>query len=177
MSRAYDIAKEFADYPKQSLNNADKFIQEATTRELQEFIHYINVSGPANAALFERAKISIQMRLTEDAVKTAGKLSQQTDKIIQHTEQLTKQTDIHIHLSEQLSKQTDKLIQHTEQLTRQTDVHIQYSVKLTQQTEKLIAESVSLTALTRQLRFWSIMLGVFAVVQIVIMVFDYLKAK
>jgi hypothetical protein len=33
------------------------------------------------------------------------------------------------------------------------------------------------TALTKQLKFWTIVLGVFVVVQIVIMVFDYLKHK
>ena len=52
---------------------------------------------------------------------------------------------------------------------------IQHTEKLPQQTDKSINESASLTALTKQLRFWTIMLGAFAFVQIVIMVFDYLK--
>jgi len=82
-----------------------------------------------------------------------------------------------VRLAEDAAKTADKLIQHTEQLTRQTDTHIQHAEKLTHQTEKLLNESVSLTALTKQLRFWTIMLGVFAVVQIFIMVFDYIRHK
>jgi len=82
---------------------------------------------------------------------------------------------LHVRLAEDTANAVSKLIQHTEKLTIQTDKHIQHAEKLTQQTEKLLVESVSLTALTKQLRFWTIMLGAFAVVQIVIMVFDYLK--
>jgi hypothetical protein len=49
------------------------------------------------------------------------------------------------------------------------------AAKMSQHTAQLVKESISLTALTRQLKFWTIMLGVFAVVQIAIMVFEYLK--
>jgi hypothetical protein len=80
------------------------------------------------------------------------------------------ETSLSIRIAEQAAESTNKLIQHTEKLTKQTDIHIQHSEKLTRQTDKLVNETVKLTWLT-------ISLGIFAIVQIIIMVFDYLKHK
>jgi hypothetical protein len=77
---------------------------------------------------------------------------------------------LNIRISEQAAESANKLIQHTEKLTEQTDVHIQHSEKLTQQTDRLVKETIKLTWLT-------IALGVFAIVQIVIMLYDYVKHK
>lgn len=138
-----------------SEQDTDSWFAIATARQLETFILCKKPYTHGNKSIetvkaiesIERAQIALNIRLAENAAKTAEKMSQQTDKLIHHTEQLTKQTA----------------------------THIQFSEKLTQQTDKLITESVSLTGLTKQLRFWTIMLGVFVVVQIFIMVFDFLK--
>ena len=132
-----------SDFSKNRLHEVDEWVKTAIPTELQEVIHWLD----GKPMWIERARAALDIRLAEDAAKTADKLSQQTDR----------------------------LIQHTEKLTTQTDIHIQHSEKLTLQTDKLINESGSLAVLTKQLRFWTIMLGVFALVQIIIMVFDYLK--
>jgi hypothetical protein len=106
---------------------------------------------------------------------THGNRSVETLKAIECIERA--KIALNIRLAEDTANAVSKLIQHTEKITVQTDKHIQHSEKLSQQTDKLIKESVTLTALTKQLKFWTIMLGVFAVVQIVIMVFDYFEHK
>jgi acetylornithine deacetylase/succinyl-diaminopimelate desuccinylase-like protein len=139
---AQEVAKQFGDYPKPGLNDADNFILNATPQQLQELIHYISPSSSVNNALCERVRVALDIRLAEEAAKTA-----------------------------------EKLIQHTEKLTTQTDIHIQHSEKLTQQTEKLIAESVKLSNLTKVLIWLTVALGAFAVIQIILMVFDIWKHK
>jgi hypothetical protein len=70
---------------------------------------------------------------------------------------------VSIRLAEEQSKSADKLIKHTE--------------KLTQQTDKMIEESINISKLTKVLIWLTVAIGVFAIVQILIMVFDYLKHK
>lgn len=61
--------------------------------------------------------------------------------------------------ADRLLQQTTKLVQHSETLTQQTDRLVQYTVDLTRFTKGV---------------FWlSVILGVFALVQILIMVFEY----
>ena len=104
----------------------DKFIIEASARELQEFIH-IHAAMRYNHWL-DRATVGVNIRLAEDASKFA-----------------------------------DKLVQHTEKLTRQTD--------------RLVEESANLSRLTKVLIWLTVAIGAFAIVQIVIMVFEYFKDK
>jgi hypothetical protein len=66
-----------------------------------------------------------------------------------------------VRLAEIAATSTNKIVQHTDILT--------------QQTEKLLNESVALTKLTKQLKFWTIIIGIFAAVQIVIMIIDLFK--
>lgn len=139
--------KSVATFPPPSNNNVEDFINEASARDLMFFIQ--KASPFATSPYHNHANIALSVRLAEDATKTAELLVQQTNRLVQYSEKLTNQTDVHIH----------------------------YSEKLTQQIEELLRESISLTKLTRQLRFWTIMLGLFAVMQIVIMIYDYLKHK
>lgn len=55
--------------------------------------------------------------------------------------------------------------------------HAKQSEKLTQQTDQLIIESVNLSRLTRVLIWLTVVLGLFAVIQIVLMVYDIWKHK
>ena len=82
-----------------------------------------------------------------------------------------------VRLAEDAAKAADKLIQHTEQLTKQTDTHIQHTETLTRQTDKLVTESVNLSKLTHILIWLTVALGLFAAIQIVLMVFDIWKHK
>jgi len=95
----------------------EQFLKEASARDLQKYLSCLSEFLPQ----YRHAKIALDIRLAEDAAKTAEKMASHTDR--------------------------------------------------------LVTESISLTALTKQLKFWTIILGVFAVVQIVIMVFDYIKHK
>ncbi len=115
--------------------DAREYLLSKSPREILEFQNHFPPNQHATSRWFEIAKVILDIRLAENAAKTA-----------------------------------DKLIQHTEKLTQQTDIHIQHTEKLTRQTDRLVNETAKLTWLT-------IALGVFAVVQIVIMVFDYIKHK
>lgn len=84
---------------------------------------------------------------------------------------------LNIRLAEDAAESANKLIQHTEKLTVQTDRQIEHSKTLTRQTDKLIAESVSLGKLTSKLYWLTWALGAFAVIQIILMVFDIWKHK
>ncbi len=73
------------------------------------------------------------------------------------------QASLQIRLSEDAAASASKIIQHTE--------------KLTQQTDKLVTESVNLSSLTKVLIWLTIALGLFAVIQIVLMFWDIFKVK
>ena len=70
---------------------------------------------------------------------------------------------VNIRLAEEEAKSADKLIRHSE--------------KLTQQTDKMIEESINLSRLTKVLIWLTVFLGIFAVIQIVLMVYDIWKHK
>jgi hypothetical protein len=84
---------------------------------------------------------------------------------------------IPIRLSEDATEIANKLFQSTEQLTQLNLTHIQHTEKLTQQTDILVKESKGLSKLTKVLIWLTVALGVFAVVQIVLMVCDIWKHK
>jgi hypothetical protein len=90
-----------------------------TAREIQEFIY--NIDTRDHSHWYKRVTVALNIRLAEDAAKTAEKMAHQN--------------------------------------------------------ERLVDESVSLTTLTKQLRFWTIALVATAIIQIAIMVVDYLKHK
>lgn len=69
----------------------EEFILTASTRQLQGFIHLIPAHD--NIRAFQLARISLNIRLAEDAANTAQKLSQQTEQLVHHSENLTHQTD------------------------------------------------------------------------------------
>ena len=79
--------------------------------------------------------------------------------------------------ADKLLHQTNRLVQYSEKLTQQTDTLIQHSEKLTQQTDRLVEETVKLTDFTRGVFWFTIILGVFAIVQIIIMLFEYCSKK
>jgi hypothetical protein len=70
---------------------------------------------------------------------------------------------VNIRLAEEHAKSADTLIKHSEKLTHQTD--------------KMIDESINLSKLTKVLIWLTVALGGFAVVQIVLMVYDIWKHK
>ncbi len=72
-----------------------------SARDLQEFIH--NIATHDRSYWFQRAKVALEIRLSEDAAKTAKEL-------IEHTEKLTKQTDVLINESKSLTRYTKYLL-------------------------------------------------------------------
>jgi hypothetical protein len=92
--------------------DVDKWLSIALARQLLVFI----CNMATNQLWLVRAQAALQMRVAEDAAKTSDRLSQQTDRLIQHTEPLTKQTDTHIKHSEKLTQQTDVLITESRRL-------------------------------------------------------------
>jgi hypothetical protein len=60
-----------------------------------------------------------------------------------------------------------------DKLLHQTNRLVEHSEKLTQQTDSLVEETVKLTDFTRGVFWLTIVLGVFAIVQIIIMLFEY----
>jgi hypothetical protein len=97
----------------------DSWFAIASARQLETFILCKKPYTRGNRCLenvkaieaIERAQIALNIRLAEDAAKTV-------DKLIQHTEKLTTQTDIHIQHSEKLTQQTDVLVAESRKLGR-----------------------------------------------------------
>lgn len=116
----HEAAAKVTDFCKSGLVDVDNWIITATVSELQEFTHYA---------------------ITPHWLQRA-------------------QAALDILLSDQAAQSTNKLIQHTEKLTKQTDTHVQHAEKLTQQTDILITESRNLTSLTKDLKWFTI--GLFA---------------
>ena len=128
----------------------NEYLRTAPAREIEKFISSSSIRDDSH--WFQCAKIALDIRLSEDAAEAA-------DKLIQHTKNLTAQTEIHI-------QHTEKLTQQTEKLTNLTNVHIQQSVKLTQQTGVLVSESKGISKLTKVLVWLTIALIGIAVAQI-----------
>jgi hypothetical protein len=115
-----------------------EFIQHSTVIELEQaLLLCLRLTTNYNARWVDQARVSLNIRIAEQAAESAS-----------------------------------KLIQYTEQLTKQAETNIQHSKKLTEQTEKLLGESINLSRLTRVLIWLTVALGLFAIIQIVLMVFD-----
>ena len=112
-----------------------EFIQHAPARELQEFIllgrDYFGISGAFNREWLDQAKISLQVRIGEDATVSANKIIQQ----------VTAQTDA-------LVTESRKLTTLTEDLTTQTGILVDESKKLGLLTWVLLALTAGLFVLT-----------------------------
>ena len=83
-----DIANGYADGGR--WKEAEEFIFSASARELQSLIHMIQASQ--NSRVFHLARTALEIRLAEDAGKTAEKLSNQTDRLVAETVTLKKFT-------------------------------------------------------------------------------------
>ena len=94
-----------------------EFIQHAPARELQEFIllgrDNFGTSGAFNREWLEQAKISLQVRIGEDAMASANKIIQQvtaqTDALVSESGKLTA-------LTAKLTAQTGVLISESHQV-------------------------------------------------------------
>lgn len=91
-----------------------EFIQNSTAKNLEELLLLaLHVGTSYNMHWVEQVKISLRLRIAEEAAKSA-------DKLIEHTEQLTKQTDKNILLTEVLTNQNEILVKESQKLGRIT---------------------------------------------------------
>jgi len=91
-----------------------EFIQNSTAKNLEELLLLsLHVGTSYNMHWVEQVKISLRLRIAEEAAKSA-------DKLIEHTEQLTKQTDKNILLTETLTRQNEILVEESQKLGRIT---------------------------------------------------------
>jgi hypothetical protein len=91
-----------------------EFIQNSTAKNLEELLLLsLHVGTSYNMHWVEQVKISLRLRIAEEAAKSA-------DKLIEHTEQLTKQTDKNILLIEVLTNQNKILVKESQKLGRIT---------------------------------------------------------
>ena len=86
-------------------------------------------------------------------------------------------TALNIRLQVETALATDKHLKQIEQLNALTSTHIEHTKTLTKQTDKLVTESSNLSRLTKVLIWLTVALGLFAVIQIVLMVYDIWKHK
>jgi len=125
----------------------DSWFAIASARQLEQFILAKKPYTRGNRSLesvnaiesIERAQIALNIRLADDAAKTADKVSKQTEKLVQQTDQLTKLTETHI--------------QHSQKLTQQTDILVIESKKLGRLTWALILLTIVLAILTAGLLY------------------------
>ena len=151
-------------------NNGDdiaKWINEASTPDLIAFGGKLDIG---KAIWKDRLDAARQARIATDAASLMHTL-------IEHTHALTKQTDALVNESKTLNAQTDILVNESKTLNNQTTLLVAESKNLTEQNRILVTESVNLSKLTRILIWLTAALGLFAVIQIVLMVFDIWKHK
>jgi hypothetical protein len=87
-----------------------EFIQKSPAKDLEELLLLsFYVGNSDNLHWVEQVKISLRLRIAEEAAKSA-------DKLIEHTEQLTKQTDKNIVLTETLTRQNEILVKESQKL-------------------------------------------------------------
>ena len=93
--------------PKTDRANMIEFIQNAPARSLQEFIllgrDYFGVEGAFSREWLEQAKVSLQVRIGEDAMVAAREFTS-------HTETLTQQTNVMISETKKLGRLTWALV-------------------------------------------------------------------
>jgi hypothetical protein len=83
--------KEAVDFERnQKHEKVKEFLFTASARDLQEFFHLI--SAYTTNHTFNRARVALDVRLAEDAERTAQKLVTGTDSLIKQTETLVKLT-------------------------------------------------------------------------------------
>lgn len=73
-----------------SQQRVQEFIVTASPGELEEFCHYLEAG--AHSRYFHLARIALDIRLAEDAERTAHKLVTGTDRLVAQTETLVKLT-------------------------------------------------------------------------------------
>src|ERR1039457_3897189 len=104
-------AAKFANVTNLEPEKVQEFLLTACPRDIQKFLHSTGINGYPR--LIEFSRIALDIRLSEDAERTAQKLVAGTDKLVQYSEELTQQT-------ERLVSETFKLTDLTRGLNRLT---------------------------------------------------------
>jgi hypothetical protein len=92
-----------------------EFIQKSPAKDLEELLLLsLHVGNSYNMHWVEQVKISLRLRIAEEAAQSAVTL-------IEHTQQLTKQTDKNILLTETLTRQNEILVKESKKLGREVD--------------------------------------------------------
>jgi hypothetical protein len=87
------------------------FFKNAPARELEDYLSL--VSPTANPWLAQQARVALEIRLAEEAAKTA-------EKMAQHSEKLTQLTETMIAESKGLGEQTKVMVEESKKLGRLT---------------------------------------------------------
>jgi hypothetical protein len=87
---AADLANQFLSVSPDQDREIQDYISVETPRNLQKFIHFLNRDG--HTRYFNLARTTLEVRLAEDANKTAIKLSEQTDRLVCETVELRRFT-------------------------------------------------------------------------------------
>ena len=87
---AADIANQFLSVHDAQDRDVQDFIAVAPPRDIQLFIHFLNRDG--HARYFDLARTTLEVRLAEDAERTAQKLVTGTDTLVAETKTLVNLT-------------------------------------------------------------------------------------
>jgi DNA anti-recombination protein RmuC len=131
------------------LQEIHDFVLAASARDLQLFVHTIRTNTVDAKEWRERAEVALDIRLAEDAEKSTEKLAEQIEKLLEIA-------DAQKQLAEESGKQAKNLAE---------------------QTGRLVGETLILRQFTKGVFWLTIILAVFAAVQIGIMLFDLFKAR
>jgi len=93
--------------------DARQYLLGKSPREILEFQNHFPPNQHATSRWFQTAKVILDIRLAEIATESAN-------KIVHHTDILTKQTEINIQYSAKLTLQTDTLLSESKKLGRLT---------------------------------------------------------
>lgn len=86
--------------------DVEKWLANATAREIQIFIHRIG----HHQLWLRRAETVLQVRLSEDSAKIANQMVDQTSKLLEITNKLSAQTNVLVSESKRLGRLTWALI-------------------------------------------------------------------
>jgi hypothetical protein len=64
-------------------DKVEEYLLTASPRDIQTFLHCTGVNG--DPRLIEFARVALEIRLAEDAAKSAAEMERQTDKIVRLT--------------------------------------------------------------------------------------------
>lgn len=101
-------------------------------------------------------------------------LTEQIGKLLEVAEAQKQVAENAVKSADELNKQTNKLVEVANAQKQLAEEAGKQAVDLSKQIDRLVQETIALTEFTRVLVWLTVFIGIFAIIQIVIMLFEYM---